>query len=79
MTTGFQLPPDKRRGSHQITSAALTATTAAERADWHEATECMRDVVNRSEVALRQLASTEDELRGDGDSRLALSDETDGG
>lgn len=51
-----------------LSAAALTATTAAERGDWHEARTCISDVCIRAERMCRQLTSIEHELRGDGES-----------
>lgn len=53
-----------------MTAAALTATTAAERANWSEATKCVSDINARAGRVLRQLSLTEHELRGDGECRL---------
>lgn len=55
-----------------ITAAALTATSAAERGDWREAIKCVRGVAKCVDQVLRQLEATEQELGGEGDSRLPL-------
>ncbi len=57
-----------------ITAAALTATSAAERGDWREAIKCVRDVAKCVDQVLRQLEATEQELGGDGDTRLPIAD-----
>ena len=58
-----------------ITAAALTATTAAKRGEWREAETCLADLHKTVERVLRQLTSTEHELRGDGESRLSSNAE----
>jgi stress response protein YsnF len=57
-----------------MTAAALTATMAAELANWHEATKCVSDISDRADRVLRQLTLTEHELRGDGECRLRSAD-----
>lgn len=56
-----------------ITAAALTATSAAERGDWEEATRCIGEVAKSADQVFRQLASTKQELSRDGDARLPTS------
>jgi hypothetical protein len=53
-----------------MTAAVLTATTAAERGNWREAKKGVSDIRSRAHRVVVQLASTEQELRGDGQSRL---------
>ena len=52
-----------------ITAAALTAMSAAERANWEEAEKCVADLGDRVNRVHRQISDTNDELRGQGESR----------
>lgn len=52
-----------------MTASVLTATTAAERGNWHEAKRGVSDVSDRAQRVVHQLASTEAELQGNGETR----------
>lgn len=52
-----------------ISAAALTAMSAAERANWDEAEKCVADLGQRVTRIHRQISFTNDEFRGDGESR----------
>lgn len=52
-----------------ITAAALTAMSAAERANWEEAEKFVSDLGDRVNRVHRQISDTNDELRGQGESR----------
>ena len=55
-----------------LTATALTATSAAERGNWDEAQRAASDMNFRTQRVLRLLASTRDELRGKGESRVFI-------
>lgn len=59
-----------------ITAAALTAMSAAERANWDEAEKCVADIGQRVARVHRQISVTNVELRGDGESRSNARDAT---
>lgn len=59
-----------------ITAAALTAMSAAERASWIEAEKCVADLNTRVRRVHRQIAFTNDELRGHGETPSRPRDET---
>ena len=56
-----------------LTATALAATAAAERGNWDEAQRAASDMNARTARVLRLLASTQDELRGKGESRLSTA------
>jgi hypothetical protein len=59
-----------------ITAAALTAMSAAERSSWIEAEKCVADLDTRIRHVHRQIAFTNNELRGHGEPPSCLRDGT---
>jgi hypothetical protein len=52
-----------------LTIAALTATSAAERANWQEAARCASDIRDRAHRVFSHLSCIESELGGRGEPR----------